>query len=375
MKHLKFSFLAFAALLLVSACNNKTKVNEYTVDVNVSGLDGNNDVFMQELTDNGYAITDTAVLTDKGYVFHGSVEKPKLVYLTSKSFGRGAIPLFLEASKIKINGSLDSLAKAEVSGSKAHDFFAEINHKLAEYDKIWQDFYLGPYRKMSKIDQAANEDKINMLFDSAQNMKARYLEAILRDNGKQPATPVLALNNVDAMDVDAAQAIYDNLSPENMETRSAKDLADRISILKRTAIGQPLIDFTMNDTEGKPVSLSDYAKDKYVLVDFWAAWCAPCRGENPNVVANYNKYHDKGFTVFGVSFDQKKENWLQAIKDDGLVWGQVSDLQGWGNAAGKLYGIRSIPQNILLDPNGIIIAKNLRGPALGEKLNELLGSK
>ncbi len=119
------------------------------------------------------------------------------------------------------------------------------------------------------------------------------------------------------------------------------------------------------------VSLHDL-KGKYVLVDFWASWCGPCRGENPNVVAAFNKYKDKGFTVFGVSFDQNKDKWMQAIAADKLAWTQVSDLKGWGNEAGKIYGITSIPQNILLDKEGKIVAKNLRGADLDAKLAEII---
>jgi len=138
-------------------------------------------------------------------------------------------------------------------------------------------------------------------------------------------------------------------------------------------IGQPYIDFTQNDPQGNPVALSSVVKEnKYVLVDFWAAWCQPCRRENPNVLNAYQKYHDKGFTVFGVSFDSQKQDWIKAIQDDGLTWTQVSDLKGWGNAAGKLYGIQSIPQNILIGPDGKIIARNIRGEALQDKLKELM---
>ena len=148
-------------------------------------------------------------------------------------------------------------------------------------------------------------------------------------------------------------------------------LAQQITDSKRNAVGTVLDDFTQTDTAGKPVSLSSF-RGKYVLVDFWASWCRPCRQENPNVLANYQKFKDKNFTVFGVSLDKSKPAWLEAISQDGLVWNHVSDLQGWSNAVALQFQIQSIPQNFLIGPDGKIIAKNLRGPALDYKLEELL---
>ena len=132
-----------------------------------------------------------------------------------------------------------------------------------------------------------------------------------------------------------------------------------------------MADFTQPDTSGNPVSLASY-RGKYVLVDFWASWCRPCRQENPNVVENYNRFKDKNFTVLGVSLDQAKPAWVNAIQMDGLTWVHVSDLQYWSNAVAKQLNITSIPQNFLIDPDGKIIAKNLRGPALERKLSAVL---
>jgi peroxiredoxin len=147
-----------------------------------------------------------------------------------------------------------------------------------------------------------------------------------------------------------------------------------VNAMKATAIGQPAPEIALPDTNGKVVKLSSF-KGKYVLVDFWAKWCGPCRQENPNVVRVFNKYKDKGFTVLGVSLDSKKEDWLQAIQQDGLTWTHISDLKRWQSEAAKTYNITGIPFSVLVDPKGIIVDKNLRGPALEKRLVELLGKQ
>ncbi|HNA42394.1 MAG TPA: TlpA disulfide reductase family protein, partial [Saprospiraceae bacterium] len=139
-------------------------------------------------------------------------------------------------------------------------------------------------------------------------------------------------------------------------------------------IGLPAPDFTLETPDGKKVSLKDF-KGKVVLIDFWASWCGPCRRENPNVVAMYNRYKDKGFEILGVSLDRSKEPWIKAIADDKLTWPHVSDLKGWGSSAAALYGITSIPHTVLVDRDGRIVARQLRGEVLGKKLEEILGGK
>jgi peroxiredoxin len=152
-------------------------------------------------------------------------------------------------------------------------------------------------------------------------------------------------------------------------------LKDRLVQMKAVAIGQKAPDFTMNDVNGNPVSLSSKIGAKLLLIDFWAAWCGPCRKENPNVVKVYNEFSKKGFDIFGVSLDQKKEDWVKAIADDELTWTHVSDLQYWSNAAAKTYAVNAIPANFLLDETGTIIGKNLRGDDLYNKVKEVLGTR
>jgi peroxiredoxin len=166
--------------------------------------------------------------------------------------------------------------------------------------------------------------------------------------------------------------IYDTLTPAVKKSYFGTKLGEMVASTAKTAIGQTAPDFTQNDPTGKPVSLSSF-RGQYVLVDFWASWCGPCRQENPNIVKAYNTYKDKGFTILGVSLDKEKEAWEKAIVDDKLTWNHVSDLKFWENSAARLYNIQSIPASFLLDKEGKIIAKDLRGEALEAKLFELMG--
>jgi peroxiredoxin len=174
---------------------------------------------------------------------------------------------------------------------------------------------------------------------------------------------------MEAVEIEAAiNAMDTNVA----KTPVAKDLLARAQVMKAVAVGQKAPDFTLNDVDGKPVALYSKVGAKLLLVDFWAAWCNPCRQENPNVVKVYKEFNKKGFDVFGVSLDREEEDWINAIADDKLTWTHVSDLQYWNNAAAKLYAVNAIPANFLLDENGTIIARNLRGEDLYNKVKEVL---
>jgi peroxiredoxin len=178
----------------------------------------------------------------------------------------------------------------------------------------------------------------------------------------------LSEGNFDFKELDA---LYNSLSERIKNTDMGQTIGAEIRLAKHTAIGSKAPDFAQNNDSGKSVKLSEF-KGKYVLIDFWASWCGPCRRENPNVVKAYHAFKDKNFTILGVSLDESKTAWLNAVRKDGLTWTQVSDLKGWQNSAAALFGIKSIPQNFLIDPNGVIVEKNLRGETLQQVLSQVI---
>jgi len=364
------------SILIISCENNEKVIESYNINGEFRGV-YKGEVFLKYRGDSGWETLDSvqidSISPEKGsFHMRGQVDEAQMVYLVTDAF-KGGIPVFIENTDINISLHKDSIQDAKITGSEIQAVYDNAAKKLEKYDEIWQDFYYNTYRYMTDDEKVQNEDYVNSLYDSAQILKKDFLKTYIVNHHNNLASAQILLDQEESLGTDGMIELYDHLAPNVKSSKSGVNLTERVEIIKKTAIGQPLIDFTMNDTLGNPVKVSDAISGKYVLIDFWAAWCGPCRRENPNVVANYEKYKEDGFDVLGISFDDSKEKWIKAINDDHLVWTQLSDLKGWNNAAGKLYGIRSIPQNILIDPNGVIIEKNLRGAALGEKLKDIFG--
>ncbi len=318
----------------------------------------------------GFNGTDTITQTkvDHGvFILKGSVETTDARIILFPSLQRRMV-LFMGNDTININGTSET--DVVITGSPSNLDYEEFLYDVKPLND-YVDFYRN--QAMSATAQGLHDSAVIEL-NTAYNM---YQNAIDRFVARKKSSPVAALLLAYSYDTDPNRDVlvlekrYNQLDGVAMQSQFAKNLADVIKQDKVGAIGTQSLDFTQTDTAGKKVSLSQF-KGKYVLVDFWASWCRPCRMENPNVVAAYNKYKQKNFTVLSVSLDQEKNNWIQAIHADNLTWTHVSDLKQFQNAVAELYHIKEIPQNILVDPSGKIVGKNLRGDALEQKLNELL---
>ncbi len=343
----------------------------FTVSVKVKGLDSG--LYILYYTTAGNRKADSIRIIKGQGTLSGKVPAAVRAYLQrAMPPGYDMLPLYLENGSISISGALDSMSNAKVTGTTTNQLNAELQ-KLLEPLKRQEEAFNKEMETALQNKTISEDSAMAMWGKLADRRKAITIGFIAahRDNliSVHEVTD-LFIYNPDPKQFDSVVQLLDTAL---LKTQAGVELIKRLEIAKSTDIGQPAPQFTMNDVNGKPVELSSLYGN-YLLIDFWASWCGPCRADNPNLVKTYKDFHKKGFDIVSVSLDseQDKDKWLEAISKDKLTWLQLSDLKGWENAAARLYGINGIPMNFLLDQQGRIIAKGLRGSALREKMSGLI---
>ncbi|MFD2552214.1 redoxin domain-containing protein [Bizionia sediminis] len=369
--------LLLSGIVLVASCKNEEKTNGYTLNGTIDASLNGKTMVLRNADLNNVTFTDSSVVKDGKVSFTGSVTSPDLYVLTLEG-AAGGMPIVLENETMSVTFYKDSLQKSVVTGSKENDIFKlfrDISDPIRLKNQSMGQAYMAARTAGDTAKMNAIQAEYQKIVDEG-NLKNQ--ETIKKYNDAVTSAAILEnLIKTKSIETAKAQELYDNFTDAVKTSRMGESINTLLNSEKATAIGSMAPEFSAPNPDGETIALKDVL-GKVTIIDFWAAWCGPCRRENPNVVKVYEKYHEKGLEIIGVSLDgnprQKdaKAEWLAAIEKDNLTWYQVSNLNYFNDPVAKLYNIQAIPATFILDSEGKIVAKNLRGDALEAKIAELL---
>lgn len=370
------TIICLTAIALISSCGQDKKSGSFELKGNFTNSQGET-IYLEKLSGPQPVVVDSTTVDEKGD-FEFTEYIPKIGFYRVKVTAQNFAMLVLDSSdKVKLTGNIKDLGNTyQVEGSPETKLFMEYNEisksrdlRLDSLNKAFQ-----ALMEVNKMD-SGKMDSLSKLFEGPYNSIINGVNLILVDKLKQNTSMYSSLMAVQALEPDKYMEVFKALDEGLMKKfpndNNIKMFHGMVNSMMATTIGQPAPEISLPSPDGKEIALSSL-RGKVVLIDFWASWCGPCRKEMPNVVKAYAKFKNKGFEIYGVSLDKEKDRWVEAITKDGITWPQVSDLKQWGSDVVKLYNIQGIPFTVLLDKEGIILAKNLRGEELENKLAEVL---
>lgn len=364
----KIGFLLLTGLVVLASCG---KTDQYKVSGTVEGVSEGQAV-LQKIEAQGPAAIDTAEIVDGAFIFEGSVEFPELhlIYIDDNQV---PVAFFLENANIKIDADVENMQDAEVTGSELNAKFKAFNDGVPSNDRAQ-----GLQQEFMAARQSGDQEKMQELAEEYQGImedQQQYYRDFVMANTDNVVGAFLAMNMAASMELTELEELVASLKESNPEHPYVIEIEEMLEPMQKQKAAEGAIEigktapaFTLADKDGNEVSLESF-QGKYVFLDFWASWCSPCRQESPNMVKAYKEFGGENFEIVGVSLDKTAEPWLKAIEEDNMTWTLLHDPQG---DVANTYGVQSIPFTLLLDKEGVIVGKNLRGEQLQNKLKELL---
>jgi len=371
---MKKIFTLACAVVVLAACNKSA--DSYTINGTVQGFEEGTKVYINDQGEQGFIKIDSTEIKGGTFVLKGAAVEPELRFIEIGNTQKYVLPFILENGEIQVTYDMSKPEEGKVVGSKNNDYLTNYNTEAFKIQKEAQDFQVQNNDKMMQAQQAKDVATIEALMTEyekiTEKIKKQNVDFVSTNKDAYISLILLEqLANTQAITNDELKTYFDALDSSLKPTKKGKEISEKLANMEKVAVGKMAPDFSAPNVEGQMVSLKE-SLGKVTIIDFWAAWCAPCRQENPNVVALYNKYKDQGLAIIGVSLDRDAEAWKKAILDDNLTWTQVSNVKFWEDPIAKEYNVQSIPATFILDASGKIVAKDLRGAELDAKIAELL---